>query len=280
MAHKLGLPRHHTADGAAPTIQQPVFLRVDTAGNVLKGDADDHESSGALAPHRMVHPAFWGRMNGETITPIQPKHVLAAGAGDILGAAPDAKHHVPFEPLTNEQVAQVLGKLAAAQPPEVPPAEVVTARAPTTAPTTNAAVPAWATGEPVYVTGGKAYQRTADGKSIEPFAHKAAEPYAWPLGHDVRPAAQSLGARGCVECHSSGGEIFNSTVSSAAVLTGASHNTPMHAINGQPMGALSAFATTYPLRPILIVVGYVAAGVLAIVILAGAVRALNRRGAA
>ncbi|MGB7159464.1 MAG: hypothetical protein WBD40_15460, partial [Tepidisphaeraceae bacterium] len=144
--------------------------------------------------------------------------------------------------------------------------------APTTAPT----APAWATGEPVYVTGGKAYKRTSDGKSIEPFAHPSAEPYAWPLGHDVRPAAQALGARGCVECHASGAPIFNSTVNSAALLTGAAQATPMHALNGQPMGALTAFAATYPLRSLLILVGYVAAGVLGLVLLAGAVRAVSR----
>ena len=31
--------------------------------------------------------------------------------------------------------------------------------------------------------------------------HPAAGPYLWPLGHDVRPAAQSLGVRGCTDCH-------------------------------------------------------------------------------
>jgi hypothetical protein len=29
----------------------------------------------------------------------------------------------------------------------------------------------------------------------------AAEPYGWPIAHDVRPKAQSLGIRGCTDCH-------------------------------------------------------------------------------
>ena len=29
----------------------------------------------------------------------------------------------------------------------------------------------------------------------------SAEPVAWPLGHEVRPARQSLGVNGCKDCH-------------------------------------------------------------------------------
>ena len=34
----------------------------------------------------------------------------------------------------------------------------------------------------------------------------------WPIAHNVRPAGWSLGAAGCVECHSDDGKIFASTV--------------------------------------------------------------------
>jgi hypothetical protein len=34
----------------------------------------------------------------------------------------------------------------------------------------------------------------------------------WPTAHNVRPAGWSLGAAGCVECHSEEGKIFASTV--------------------------------------------------------------------
>lgn len=29
----------------------------------------------------------------------------------------------------------------------------------------------------------------------------AADPYLWPIAHDVRPKARSLGVRGCSDCH-------------------------------------------------------------------------------
>ncbi len=35
-----------------------------------------------------------------------------------------------------------------------------------------------------------------------------AEPYLWPIAHDVRPAAQSLGVRRCEDCHSTGSPFF------------------------------------------------------------------------
>ena len=35
-----------------------------------------------------------------------------------------------------------------------------------------------------------------------------AEPYLWPIGHDVRPASQALGAKGCQDCHSEKAAIF------------------------------------------------------------------------
>ncbi len=53
---------------------------------------------------------------------------------------------------------------------------------------------------PVYISGGKAYRLSAD-ETAEEFTHSAAEPYAWKLAHDVRPARWSNGTGGCYECH-------------------------------------------------------------------------------
>ena len=36
----------------------------------------------------------------------------------------------------------------------------------------------------------------------------APAPYLWPLAHDVRPAAQSLGVRGCADCHAADAPLF------------------------------------------------------------------------
>jgi len=52
----------------------------------------------------------------------------------------------------------------------------------------------------VYVSGGKLFRLDRDGR-IEVTDEDAAEPVAWPLGHEVRPARQSLGVNGCKDCH-------------------------------------------------------------------------------
>ena len=49
-----------------------------------------------------------------------------------------------------------------------------------------------------------------DGEGIETISYQegdgplaeAAAPYTWPMAHDVRPARQALGAKGCTDCHS------------------------------------------------------------------------------
>ena len=291
MAHKLGLPRHQTVDAAAPTIQEPVFSRVNR-----KGEAVGEEAPGAkIAPHRMVVPSFWGRMGEhQKITPIPPDQVIAAGADAILGEKPSEKEYQAMAPLSEEQIAQVLEKLAAAPPPTIKPADVVSATAaPTTAstmPTTTATAPAttataaaesspppaWSTGEPVFVTGLKAYKRGSGGK-LESFVTAAAAPYSWPLAHDVRGAQQALGARGCTECHSSGAPIFDGKVDTASLMTGASATPTIAQWRMESTSALGAFAATYPLRWLVIVIGYVAAGILALVILLRAMQMLAGR---
>jgi hypothetical protein len=287
MAHKLGLPRHHTADAAAPTIQQPVFLR--------------DEKTGKLAPYRVLYASYWGRLAADgSVAPLLPEQVLAAGVDAILGRKADPKKFEPLAPLSEEQIAQVLEKLAAAPPPTIKPADVITARsAPTTAPaagpatmstatttgtataaaaatqpSTSPSPPAWTSGEPVFITGMKAYKRGAGGK-LETFFHIAASPYAWPLAHDVRPAQQSLGARGCVECHAAGAPIFDGVVQVATLAAGPAETKTMHQGRMDSMGALRAFAATYPLRWPLIVIGYASAAVVLLVLMKQAMRAMG-----
>jgi hypothetical protein len=269
MAHKLGLPHHRHSDDAAPIIQEPVFLRVNVAGEQVS-----QEEAGKITPHKMVYPSFWGRMSGNAISPMPPEEVRAAlkpDAQKILGPSPDAKEASPFETLTKDQIARGLEKIAGYTPPAPPKPATTPAAAPA------ATQPA---GEPVYVTGGKAYKRKAGGKEVEAFDHDAAKPYAWALAHDVRGAQQSLGARGCTDCHAQGTPVFDSSVSLASLVQGDGGKTPQHELRGDSMGALTAFALTYPMRPILIATGYICAGLLALLLLAygaRAVGALSRR---
>jgi hypothetical protein len=81
--------------------------------------------------------------------------------------------------LTEEQVALVLAALA---------------RSPGTA-------------DPAYVSGGRIFRLGKNGGLVSA-KHAAAGPVTWPLAHDVRPAQQSLGWKGCADCHSGGSDFF------------------------------------------------------------------------
>ena len=132
----------------------------------------------------------------------------------------------------------------------------------------------WYTGEPVFITGGKSFKRDGKGK-LTPFDNSAAKPYTWALAHDVRGAQQALGARGCTDCHSSGAPLFDSKVSSNALLVSANTTATMTDLRGDASTALAAFAATYPLRPILIATGYTCAVILLLILIAYSTRALT-----
>jgi hypothetical protein len=80
--------------------------------------------------------------------------------------------------LTEEQVRAVLDALSKARPAEEAKAERTF----------------------VYVSGGKLFRLGRNGQ-LESDDDPAADPVAWPYGHEVRPTRQSLGINGCKDCH-------------------------------------------------------------------------------
>jgi hypothetical protein len=129
------------------------------------------QSDGVYAPHNLLWPAYWAYRAGEKEQVIPPEKVepllsaiLARDTTRVAG---------PWPVLADSDIAAVLHELR---------------RQDTTA------------GEPVYVSGGEVLAAGRDG-IIEREEGASAQLYAWPIAHDVRPAAQSLGARGCADCH-------------------------------------------------------------------------------
>jgi hypothetical protein len=68
-------------------------------------------------------------------------------------------------------------------------------------------------GKAVYISGGSLYSLGDSGQLEEQKDHPAAQPYMWPIAHDVRPAAQALGSRRCEDCHSPDAPFFFGRVS-------------------------------------------------------------------
>src|SRR5207249_284983 len=72
----------------------------------------------------------------------------------------------------------------------------------------------------VYVGRGKLFSMFSVGGNVKlaVSTHAAAEPTLWPLGHDVRPAQSSLGAKSCTECHAPEAAFLFGHVTAAGAL--------------------------------------------------------------
>jgi len=69
----------------------------------------------------------------------------------------------------------------------------------------------------IYLSGGKLF-RLNDRNKLEVKNDEAADPVAWPLAHQVRPARQSLGINGCKDCHRASSSFFFGKVKGIGLL--------------------------------------------------------------
>ena len=131
-------------------------------------------------------------------------------------------------------------------------------------------------GTPVYIAGGKLHKLNGSSLQSEEFA--GAAPYLWPIGHDVRPAAQSLGAKGCQDCHSSDSAFFFGNVAVDSPLA-SDRGTPwkMNRFETKIDPAYQAkLADTWRYRSMLKIVALSAAGLLGLFLLAYLFRGIDR----
>jgi hypothetical protein len=167
LSHGLGEFNVNKSSEVLPHIEYPVFAP---------------QQDGKLGPHRLIWPAFWGRLRAGSVAPLNPDEVRnTLRKGKLLkDLAPDGS----WPPVDAEWVAQVLRLLDE---------------------------DAGTAGPAVYIAGGKLHRRDSAGQ-LAAEGHPQAQPYLWPLAHDVRPASQSLGVRGCQDCHSAGAPFFQGNV--------------------------------------------------------------------
>lgn len=134
------------------------------------------QSNGKITPHKLFWPAFWGTIKEEKVTPIDLE-VVRKTVRTVL-----AKQRLPrsgdWRTMTTEHITEGINALQKK-----------------------------VEGQAVYISGGKLYEIDNDGSLITA-EHDAAKPYLWPIAHDVRPAAQSLGAQRCEDCHSPDAPFF------------------------------------------------------------------------
>jgi len=232
-AHALEFYGEHRGDDALPFIAEPVFVK---QVNRLDGREE-------IGPHRILWPAFWGRLKDGAVQPIHPERVA-----DAAKTAPEAKDAGESgERLSRRRIAEVLKILAAG--PDA--------------------------GEPVYVGGGKLYRLGADG-GLAAEDHPAARPYAWALAHDVRPAAQALGSGGaCDDCHAWNSAFFFGTVSAEGPADlGEPQAVPMYEFEGLSSLSLRVWAVMFVFRPYFKAFLFAAAAVIGVILLLYGLRGL------
>ncbi len=234
MAHGLGVASKEHLNEALPYIVSPVYRTL---------------QNGKLAPHKMVWPAFWGRLTQGKVTPLEPESVQKAAAEVFRTMAKEK-----YASLNEESISKILTALAPKK---------------------------GADGEPVYISGGQLYRREENGRVVGA-NHKLAQPYAWSIGHNVRPATQSLGARGCTDCHAADSAFSHGTLEVASPAHfGESPKEPNNPLMAES-STEELFESSFLLRPAFKVVGIVAAFtvalVLAVCLFSGLTGRLKRMG--
>jgi len=217
---------------------EPVFI----CG--AKGYGRNHEGylSVVELPDGESDTPTWGWRNDEVISPLVPEFVVRA-VEETVGAE---------ESFTEEQVALVLKALNETADHEA------------------------GRSDSVYVSGGKMFRLDEAGK-LAASDHPAAEPYVWPLAHDVRPARQSLGARSCEDCHVAAAPFFFGEVRAFGPLkTEDVAVRLMHEIQGVDLQLLKAWARSVRLRRVYVVGGWAVAVLLAIAVARYGFAALER----
>ena len=266
MAHGLGIPTHALNTETEPALVAPVMLRTDEM----------------LYPHRMVWPAFWGEVKDSKITPLNPEAV-----NDALKRILRVRRNSTFTEtlakvqLKSEDKIPVLGEeRAKISESELTEAERAKLAAFVKAKEVEAFQEKLAEAlkelkktiktdgaEPVYVAGGRAY-RLGKEDQVEAFANPAAEPYAWKLAHDVRPARWSTGATGCFECHSLGAPLFDGTVTAMGpALDSDPPSEKMAELAGYDRTQIDYWNQSFQGRTAFKWLGFISAGVVGLVLL-------------
>lgn len=119
----------------------------------------------------------------------------------------------------------------------------------------------------VYVSNGKMFRLDQQGK-LEATQHSAAQPILWPLAHQVRPLQKSLGINGCSDCHSLNSNFFFAEIQGTGPLkTSLKAARSAHSFMGLVGIYQRIFGVSFYARPVLKVILFITAFVMACIIL-------------
>jgi hypothetical protein len=200
---------------------------------------------GKIGVFKLLWPAYWASMADDNVTLLDLDTVKAATSKVIMKSALSKVGDWPN--LTEEDVAKILSLLESKVP----------------------------TGsKPVYITSGKLLSLNVAGK-ITLAEHPMAWPYMWPIAHDVRPSAQSLGVRNCKDCHSTDSPFFFGEILTDLPVKSIGAASGMVLFEGLNRTYERWFAFSFVFRPWLKAVAILSSLVIAGVLLLYALKALG-----
>ena len=236
--HKLGRHGPHgRISPQLPHVVTPVFARM---------------ANGKIGPHNMIWPSFWGTQTNGVVNPLAPDLVREIAQDELGIEIAEPERVNDWIELTEKQIGKVLKLIGEYEwePEEGEPA-------------------------PVYVAGGRLYS-LSNGVVIST-DHDAAEPYKWPIAHDVRPAAQSLGSNGrCADCHDKNSPfIFGQVEVDTPIKPAEKQTVAMTEFGELDRSYFQMFAFTFLFRPWLKVVVILSCVLLGMVLLLFALKGLD-----
>jgi hypothetical protein len=199
---------------------------------------------GKIGVFKLFWPAYWATMSDGNVMPLPMETVKSATSRIIMKAAFSKTGSWPD--LKDEDIIKILIALG----------EKIDTGA-----------------KPVYITGGKLYSLDAGGKLVSA-DNKMAEPYMWPIAHDIRPAAQSLGVRSCQDCHATNSPFLFGKVSADSPLKLAA-GAKMIEFEKLSMRSTEWFAWSFMFRPMFKIVSIAALVVIIGVLAFYALKALG-----
>lgn len=282
IAHRLGEHVRRTGE-EQPGIVSSVQLPVTSSGLPTHDGEGASSGTGAkYTPHRMMWPSFWGTIEDGKVTVLNPEIVydlirrplrvrkeFTEELGEVTLSLTKRKEllgenraKLTEDDWTDEEKAKIAAAETEARQEQVGKhvAESLAALE-EEFPNTQA----------VYVSGGMGFVRKGDA-DYEALPSEAigelAEPYAWPVAHNVRPAAQSLGATGCLECHSENASFFQAEVRPVGLIPD-QDTVPFkaHELQNADMLRLSTWNRMFVWRSTFKVIGLIALSLTALVTL-------------
>lgn len=289
IAHRLGEHVKRTGDEFPGIVAGVQLLATNHASLSTDNDEvasqDTTKGTKKYTPHRMMWPSYWAIRRDADWQVLNPEQVY-----DLIRRPLKVRREFTEElsevKLSLSTRRELLGEDRASVKPEewtekeagiiadaeqLERAKQVNERMAAALAELEAAFPE---GQAVYVTGGVGFIRDSDttiASLSEEELGEAAKPYNWPLAHNVRSARQSLGASGCVECHSEESLFFASTVRPVGLLPDQETEPVSFAtLQGVDIERLSAWNRMFAGRSVFKILGLIATGLTCIVVLAAA----------